>query len=109
MKCATYYSNLFPTRTGHKGMSPREALTGIKVDVKTCAGFGEFAYVREKMKVHQSKSMEPRVFPGIAMLPTGYHVSCLFLNLETMETVVRDQYIIQDIPRDRVDRMNGIA
>jgi len=50
MKCAIYYSNLFPTRTGYKGMSPRKALTGIKVDDKTCAGisFGKFAYVRKK-------------------------------------------------------------
>ena len=40
MKCVTYYSNLFPTRSGYKGLSPREALTGVKVDVKTCAGIG---------------------------------------------------------------------
>jgi len=99
--------DLFPTHTGYKEMSPREALTGIKVDVKTCAGicFGELAYVGGEMKVHQSKSMEPRVFPGFALLPTVYHGSCLFLNLETMETVVRDQYIIQDISQDSFDHM----
>ena len=61
------------------------------------------------MKVHQSQSMEPRVFPAMALLPTGYHGSCFFLNLETMETVVRDQYNIQDIPQDRVDQMNWFA
>ena len=83
MKRATYYSNLFPTRSGYKGLSPREALTGVKVDVKTCAGigFGEFAYVRKKMKEHESKSMKPRVFPGVASIPSGYHGACLFLTL----------------------------
>ena len=101
MKCATYYSNLFPTRSGYKGLSPKRSVNRRKVDVKTCAGigFGELAYVREKMKEHESKSMKPRVFPGVASIPSGYHGACLFLNLETMETVVRDHYSVQKIQR----------
>lgn len=57
LRCATYYINLFPTREGFKGISPREALTGIKVDVQHCApiGFGDFAYVKEKQNEFEKK------------------------------------------------------
>jgi len=104
MRCATYYMNLFPTRTGFKGISPREALTGIKVDAAACAGiaFGEFAYVKEK---GQDKSMNSRVFPAIALLPTGTRGGVLFLNLETMETYIRDQYTIHQMPQERIDQL----
>ena len=111
LKNAAFCLNLFPTRDGYKGVSPRECLTGIKVDAKACApiGFGQFAWVKEKQNEFEKRTLAPRVFPGIALLPSGYHGTVDFLNLLTMEVVKRDQFTIAHIPTEWVDKMNAIG
>ena len=108
VKCATFYQNLFPSRDGFKGISPREALTGIKVDLKSSApiAFGEFAYVKEKLSADESRTITSRVFPGIALMPVGHGGAVEFLNLETMNVIRRDQWTVTKIPLEIINKMN---
>ena len=111
VKCATYYQNLFPNRQGYRGISPREALTGIKVDIKAAApiAYGQFAYVREKMTEQESRTMAPRVFPGIALQPAGHGEAVDFLNLETFVVVRRDQFVVAQIPKEYQEKLNSMG
>lgn len=43
------------------------------------------------------------------MLPTGIRGGVLFLNLETMEVRIRDQFIIHEIPKERIEQMNNLG
>lgn len=106
---AAYVSNIFPTREGYKGVSPREALTGVKIDQKThlpCA-FGEFCWVVDKKG---DNTLRKRTFPGIALVPTGMHGGVQFLNLETNQVVIRDQFTkANEIPKEYDEILASMA
>ena len=109
VRASTYYLNLFPTRDGYKEMSPRELLTETKVDAASCAGiaFGKFAWVTKKLTDQQKRTTQARVFPGIALMPTGIMGGVRFLNMETFETVFRDQYEVRAMSQEKIDIMNA--
>ena len=71
----------------------------IKVGLRSFAliSSGQFTYVTEK---NTNNSMNPRVFPGIALAPTGFMGGDLFINLENMETVVTHQFTINKMPAE---------
>lgn len=52
----------------------------------------------EKQNEMERSTLVARVFPGIALLPSGYNGTVDFLNLLTMEVVKRDQLSIHHCP-----------
>ena len=50
--------------------------------------------------------MNPRVCPGLVSVPTGFRRGVLFLNMKTIETVIRDQFVLCEMPPERIEQMN---
>ena len=75
-------------------MSPKEALTGRKLDYKRDLdmGFGDFAKVYSN--VSRKNSMDRRSIDSIALYPTGNLTGAwVFLHLSTLKPIVRGRWV----------------
>ena len=102
--------NLFPstaTRTDY--MTPLEAFTNRKMDLKLDTGEPTFTYCQ----VHErqmSNSMDPRtigcLYAGTRMNGTGTH---MFVNLATKAVIQANHYVVLPIPPIVITTVNGWA
>jgi hypothetical protein len=102
---AVVCTNIQLHRTGYDTISPREMLSGIKLDVKRDlrVGFGEFCYVFGK----SDNTSAPRTTAAIALIPAGgYTGAHKFLNLSTGRVITRAQFTSVPIPAEYVVVLN---
>lgn len=108
---AVYVANLMPSEGGLRGIIPREALLGQKVNFKYALpiGFGDYAQVKYKTDVSDN-TMKERTFGGIALLPTGNVEGAVkFLNLSTGAIVTSVQFEVLPIPDEIISFMNYLG
>eukprot|EP01036_Dinobryon_divergens_P034556 gene34556-44667_t len=90
--------------------SPKELLTGRKINFDTDlrVGFGDYVHATAPNIV--KNSMEPRTQGCIALLPIGnIQGSVKFLRLDTNKTVTRDQWKALPMPDIVISRLNDLA
>lgn len=107
VRYSAYVLNLRPNKTGYIGLSPREALTGIKTDFRRDLkiSFGEYCQVVER---DLDATMKQRTVGAIAVLPTGnISGSVMFISLWTGKVIIRDQFTILPIPSNVIDLLNN--
>lgn len=101
--------NLLPTKTGKIGVSPKEALTGRKVDYNrdVRVGFGDYVQATTRTT---DNSLKGRTEGAIALCPTmNTQGSCTFMLLRNLETAVRDHWTVLPTPVEVIQRMNEYA
>ena len=95
---------------GDSEQSPREELTGQKVDFKRdCkVQFGAYCQVHEDNVV--TNTMEPRVTSAIALGPTGNaQGSYKFMSLSTWKIITRRSFDVIPMPQDVIRYLNERA
>ena len=102
--------NNIPRSTSVVEMSPKEKLTGKKLDYKLDfkLQFGDYCQANEEDNL--KNSMKSRTFPAICLGPVGnIQSSYYFLNLNSWQVVKRRQWIKLPIPNDVIDNINAKA
>lgn len=101
--------NNFPRSTSLvEDMSPREKLTGKKLDysLECKLEFGEYVQANEENTI--KNSMQSRTFPAICLGPVGnIQGSYYFLNLNTWEVVKRRGWMKLPLPNDIIQKINA--
>ena len=102
--------NNIPRSTSVVEMSPKEKLTGKKLDYNSDfqIQFGEYCQANEEDNL--KNSMKSRTFPAICLGPVGnIQSSYYFLSLNSWQVVKRRQWIKLPIPNDVIDKINAKA
>ena len=102
--------NMLPNHNRMDRTSPKELLTGRKINFDTDlrVGFGDYVHATAPNIV--KNSMEPRTQGCIALLPIGnIQGSVKFLRLDTNKTVTRDQWKALPMPDIVISRLNDLA
>ena len=106
---SVFICNLSLTKGGYMNISPREALTGRKVDYKSVlrAPFGAYAQVTVR---NVNNSMAPRTVGAIALLPVGNESgSYKFWSLATGSVITSNTFTILPYTQDLIEYMKKLA
>jgi hypothetical protein len=105
----TFMINNFPRSTSLvENMSPREKLTGKKLDyaVDCKLEFGDYVHANAENNI--KNSMQSRTFPAICLGPVGnIQGSYYFLNLNTWEVNKRRGWVKLPLPNDIIQKINA--
>ncbi|MBS0645922.1 MAG: hypothetical protein JSR97_04975 [Verrucomicrobia bacterium] len=100
--------NSVPRSTSILEISPKEKLTGKKLDYEKDfqLEFGDYCQVNEEDTV--KNSLKSRTFPGICLGPVG-NIQCsyYFLNLNSWQVVKRRAWIKLPIPNHVIEKINA--
>jgi hypothetical protein len=103
--------NMLPNHNRMDEMSPRELLTGRKINFETTdlrAAFGDYVHATATNNV--KNSMQARTQGCIALLPMGNLQGTMkFLRLDTNKVVNRDQWKALPMPDIVINHMNNLA
>ena len=102
--------NMLPNHNRMDEASPKELLTGRKINFETDlrAGFGDYVHATASNIV--KNSMEARTQGCIALIPNGnLQGSMKFLRLDTNKIVTRDQWKALPMPDIVINRLNDLA
>lgn len=106
---SVFWLNNFPSRNGiSKHMSPREIVTGYKLDYnKHCKfEFGTYVQVHED----HGNNMMSRTTGAIALRPTGnMQGGYFFMSLTTGRRLNRYKWTMLPMPQDVIDRVHNLA
>ena len=102
--------NYIPRSTSVIEMSPKEKLTGKKLDYNADfkLQFGDYCQANEEDTM--KNSMKSRTFPAICLGPVGnIQSSYYFLNINSWQVVKRRQWVKLPIPNEVIERINTKA
>ena len=102
--------NMLPNHNRMDRTSPKELLTGRKINFDTDLRIGFGDYVHSTTPNIVKNSMEARTQGCIALLPIGnIQGSVKFLRLDTNKIVTRDQWKTLPMPDIVISRLNDLA
>ena len=109
-KFSVLWLNVLPCKGGLKGISPRELITGVKVDynIHCKLSFGDYVQTHEEGNIKNGP--EARTLGAISLGPnatsiTGYW----FLNLNTGKVVHRRSWTALPMPQEVIQRVELLA
>ena len=102
--------NCIPTSAGGFVISPREALTGRKLNFKRDLRFEFGEYIEDRNPNVIPNSMEPRTNSMIPLLSTGNQQGSVYCyNIATKRVVPRDHWAVLPIPDIVIAALNSIS
>jgi hypothetical protein len=106
---SNFWLNVFPPKDGvSRNISPRELLTGLKIDFNKHIQleFGEYVQVHDE----HNNTMQTRTTGAIATKPTGNaQGGHWFYSLSTGRMIDRRRWTRLPMPNDVIERMNVLA